>query len=98
MHVANIRPKKNWQDLETLITESIGETGTISEGKQYEIYNNGGSTAYAMAQEKEPGTAGNGALAGRCIFPAGAAYVYTAGVNKLYLKSAGECDLHVEEL
>lgn len=43
MHVANIRPKKNWSTLEDLVTEAINETGTLAEGKTYEIYNNGGS-------------------------------------------------------
>lgn len=42
MHVANIKPKRSWTKLEDLITEAIGETGTLAEGKTYEFYNNGG--------------------------------------------------------
>lgn len=40
MHVANIKPKRSWTKLEDLITEAIGETGTLAEGKTYEFYNN----------------------------------------------------------
>ena len=42
MHVANIKPKRSWTKLEDLVTEAIGETGTLAEGKTYEFYNNGG--------------------------------------------------------
>lgn len=93
MHVANIKPKRSWTKLEDLVTEAIGETGTLAEGKTYEFYNNGGATAQVISQEKVP-TVND---VGRMI-PAGGAFKYTMSANVCYVKATGECDLHVEEV
>ena len=93
MHVANIRPKKNWSTLEDLVTEAINETGTLAEGKTYEIYNNGGATAQVLSQEKEPTAKDVGRL-----IPTGQAFRYTMGANVCYIKAPGACDLHIEEV
>lgn len=93
MHVANIKPKKSWTKLEDLVTEAIGETGTLAEGKTYEFYNNGGATAQVLSQEKEPTAKDVGRLV-----PAGRSVKYTMSANVCYVKAAGECDLHVEEV
>lgn len=93
MHVANIKPKKSWTKLEDLITEAIGETGTLAEDKTYELYNNGGATAHIISQEKEPGATDIGRM-----LPAGASFKYTMSANVCYVKSSGLCDVHVEEV
>lgn len=93
MHVANIRPKKNWSTLEDLVTKAINETGTLAEGKTYEIYNNGGATAQVLSQEKVPTAKDVGRLV-----PAGRSIKYTMSANVCYIKASGGCDLHIEEV
>lgn len=45
MHVANIKPTKQWTKLEDLITSAIGETATLADNATYSIQNNGDGDA-----------------------------------------------------
>lgn len=93
MHVANIKPTKTWETLENLVSAAIGETGTLADGKTYEIYNNGGATAQVISQEKEPTAKDVGRL-----IPEGRSIKYTMSANVCYIKAPGGCDLHIEEV
>ena len=93
MHVANIKPTKTWETLENLVSAAIGETGTLADGKTYEIYNNGGATAQVLSHEKEPTAQDVGRLV-----PAGRSVNYTMSANVCYIKAPGGCDLHIEEV
>lgn len=93
MHVANIKPKKKWTDIETLVTEAIGETGEIDPAKKYELTNNGGANVCIVSQLAAPAENVTG-----LIVPAGKSYKYVGGTNMCYLKSGGACDVHIEEI
>ena len=94
MHVANIRPTKQWTKLEDLITSVIGETATLKDNAIYKIQNNGGGDAYIISQENEP-TANSGM--GFKLFPA-QCYAYKKSANVCFIRCNDACNLHVEEV
>lgn len=94
MHVANIKPTKQWTKLEDLITAAIKETATLKDNTYYTLYNNGGSPVQVITQNDIPtGLTGEG----RMVHPK-ELYNYKTGTNDCYIKCSGTCDLHVEEV
>lgn len=94
MHVANIKPTKQWTKLEDLITSTIGETATLADNATYSIQNNGDGDAYIISQELEPtNTSGEGLR----LFPK-LSYSYKTGTNTCWIRCSTPCNLHVEEV
>lgn len=94
MHVANIRPKKTWDTLENLIQEAIGEPATLTDNSYYTLRNNGGSAVHVVAQKNAP----NGKTGEGLFLNPKEVYNYRKGENTCYLRTAGECEIHVEEV
>lgn len=98
MHVANVRPNSQWEQIEDLVADSINEDASFSEGKTYELHNNGEDSVQVIVQTHPPETGEIGR-----VLRAGEKYSYKYTSTdmcflKLRTKTAAGADIHIEEL